>query len=313
VAAAIRSFDAERVARGLGWFSVALGGMEVLAPGVLGRTIGAGRSGLGRSVMRMFGLREIAAGVGILTTPRPAKWMTARVAGDVMDLAALVLALPMPSTRLGRWLLATSSVAGVLVLDAKCAQQLAGQEEPGSGTSRYRRRITIHRSAEDLYRGWRDIANQPRFMQRIESVRAIDDRRSHWTATAPGGMRFEWDSEITDERPGERLAWKSLPGSPIDMSGVVRFERAPGDRGTEVIAEVEYALPGGAVAAQLLQLIGQSPGQQLGADLRRFKQLMETGHVVTAEGASQGVGRPSRGRDVRRGRGVLSMLKGGAR
>lgn len=313
VAVAARAFDPERVARGLGWFSLALGSVEVLAPATLGRVIGTGRSPLGRTVMRVFGLRELAAGVGILTTSRPARWMTARVAGDVADLAALVLALPMPSTRLGRWLLAASSVAAVLALDAKCAQHLGGHAGPGRGTARYRRRITIHRSAEDLYRGWRDSTNLPRFMRRIESVRALDERRSHWTATAPGGSPLEWDSEITDERPGQRLAWKSLPGAPIETSGVVRFERAPADRGTEVIVELEYALPGGDVAAQLLTLIGQSPEQQLGDDLRRFKQLMETGRVVVAEGASRDVGQPRGGRELRRGRGVLALLKGGAR
>jgi uncharacterized membrane protein len=306
-------FDAHRVARGLGWFSIALGSVEVLAPGALGRVIGLRGSALSRTVIRVCGLREIAAGVGILATPRPAGWMTSRVAGDVMDLALLGAALALPSSGLGRLLAAVASVGGVLTLDAESAQNLAGQAGSQSGWGHFRKRVTVNRPADELYRYWRDFSNHPRFMQRVESVRVLDERRSHWVARAPGGLRVEWDSEVTDERPYGRIAWKSLPGSLIKSAGVVRFDVAPGDRGTEVTVELEYAPPGGAVTAQLLKLVGQAPEQQLQEDLRRFKQHMETGQIIVSEGVLPGVGHQAdeAGDHADRRRGVRSMLRGG--
>ena len=76
--------DAEGMARRLGWLSVALGALEVFAPGTLARAVGTGGSRPTRILTRALGVRELASGVGILTTPRPTMWLSSRVAGDVM-------------------------------------------------------------------------------------------------------------------------------------------------------------------------------------------------------------------------------------
>src|SRR3954471_14602345 len=99
------------VARALGWFSIGLGAVELLMPGALGRFLGSERTGL----LRGFGLREIAAGAGILAADRVAPWIWARVAGDALDLAALGLAIARGRRR--NALLATGAVAGVTALD----------------------------------------------------------------------------------------------------------------------------------------------------------------------------------------------------
>lgn len=84
--------DARRVARGLGWFSLGLGALELAAPGKLTGFLGVRQE---RTVVRAYGLREVLAGVGLLTQPtRMATWMWSRVAGDVLDLATLGTAKP---------------------------------------------------------------------------------------------------------------------------------------------------------------------------------------------------------------------------
>jgi hypothetical protein len=107
------------VARALGWFSIGLGAAELLAPGALGRFLGTGRTRL----LRGFGAREIAAGIGILAGERVAPWVWARVAGDALDLAALVLAIAGGERRRNA-LIATGAVAGVTALDVLCAKAL---------------------------------------------------------------------------------------------------------------------------------------------------------------------------------------------
>jgi uncharacterized membrane protein len=289
--------------------------MELLAPGLFTRAIGTRGSVLARAASRVCGVREIAAGIGILTTPRPSGWVTSRVAGDLTDLGLLLAAMAVPGARRGRLLVATAAVAGVTVLDAQCAERLrSGGARPGA--VRARRSITINRSAEDLYRSWRDFPDAPRFMRHVQSVRPTGDGRYHWVAKAPLGSQVEWDAEITDDQPGRLIGWRSVPGSSFENSGRVHFQPAPPGRGTEVRLEIEYTPPGREVTAQLARLIGQAPEQLLAEDLRRFKQLMETGQIVTSEGVLQGVGQPftRRGQGFRsRAAGALSVLTGGGR
>jgi hypothetical protein len=107
------------VARALGWFSIGLGAAELVAPGALGRFLGTERRGL----LRGFGLREIAAGLGILVADRVAPFIWGRVAGDVLDLAALGLAIKRGRRR--NALIATGAVAGVTALDILVGQRLS--------------------------------------------------------------------------------------------------------------------------------------------------------------------------------------------
>jgi uncharacterized membrane protein len=121
-------------------------------------------------------------------------------------------------------------------------------------------------------------------MGHLEGVRVLSDRRSHWRAKAPLGRTVEWDAEVVEDRPDERLAWRSLEGADVDNAGSVAFERAPGGRGTVVRVELAYDPPGGVIGATIARLFGEEPGQQVQEDLRAFKQVMETGEVVRSEG-----------------------------
>ena len=296
---------ARRLAGALGWVGLGLGVAGLLAPRRTARLIGVRGTRSAAATLRVVGLREVASGLGILTRPRPGGWLWGRVAGDVMDLALLVPALRSRRARPTRVALATLGVLGVTLLDVRCARQLA-RTTPRPRPAALRGTITINRPPEELYQRWRDFTNLPRFMRRLESVQGLGERRSHWRARGPAGTAVEWDAEIVDDRPNELIAWRSLPGSQVDHAGVVRFERAPGGRGTQVTVELDYTPPGGMVGATLAKVLGTIPMREVQEDLRRFKQWMETGDIVLSEGVVRGVARPAVG-DARRPARAVAM------
>ncbi len=148
--------------------------------------------------------------------------------------------------------------------------------------------VTINKPADELYRFWHNFENLPNFMKHLKSVKVIDNKRSHWVASAPLGASVEWDADILEDRENEFISWASVEGADVDNSGFVRFKPAPGDRGTEVKVVIEYAPPGGAVTATIAKLFGEEPEQQIGDELRRFKMLMEAGEISTTEGQPRG-------------------------
>jgi uncharacterized membrane protein len=93
----------------------------------------------------------------------------------------------------------------------------------------------------------------------------------------------EWDADVVDDRPNELIAWRSVEGSEVENGGAVRFRPAPGRRGTEVIVHLHFSPPGGAIGAGMARLFGEHPEQQLHEDLRRFKQVIETGEIARSE------------------------------
>ncbi|MBD2234714.1 SRPBCC family protein [Phormidium tenue FACHB-1052] len=148
--------------------------------------------------------------------------------------------------------------------------------------------VTINRPAADLYSFWRNFDNLPQFMRHVKSVQVHDAQHSHWVAHAPLDQSIEWDAVIVDDQPDRLIAWTSTDDAEVNHSGFVRFQPATGDRGTEVKVVMEYELPGGAMAAAIAKLFGEEPEQQIGDDLSRFKQLMETGEIATTEGQPKG-------------------------
>jgi uncharacterized membrane protein len=135
---------------------------------------------------------------------------------------------------------------------------------------------------------WRHLDNLPKFMAHLEEVRPDGNGRSHWRAGGPFGRTIEWDAEITEDVPGHRIAWRSVGSADIHNEGSVQFVPAPGGRGTEVHVKLRYELPGGKLGQAVARYFGEDPRQQLDDDLRRFKQVAETGEVVRSEGAPGG-------------------------
>ena len=147
--------------------------------------------------------------------------------------------------------------------------------------------VTINKSPAEVYGFWRNFENLPQFMKHLESVKSIDNMRSHWTAKAPLGTTVEWTAEITSDRENEGISWKSVENSDIPNSGTVEFLPTV-DRGTEVRVDLTYEPPAGKFAALVAKIFGEEPNQQVAEDLRRLKQLMESGTIMTVEGQPSG-------------------------
>jgi uncharacterized membrane protein len=303
----------DQLANILGWFSLGLGLVQIAAPGDMARFIGVSDNDKNRTVMRAVGMREIMSGVGILTQSRPAGWLWTRVGGDMMDLALLSGALNSDDAQeRDRVMKATAAVVGITLLDLLGAKQLSSPPEAqrylsesrrsegmmakvlGDGTIHVHKTITINRPLEEVYQFWRNFENLPSFMSHLESVQTTGDRRSHWKAKAPAGMTVEWEAEIIEDRPNERITWRAVEGSDVENSGTVRFQPAPGNRGTEIHVELRYNPPGGKIGAAIAKLFGEAPDQQIADDLRKFKQLMETGEVVHSDASIHRLPHPAR-------------------
>ena len=180
---------------------------------------------------------------------------------------------------------AAAKYGGPATPEAQLRRIAGGAPLPGAIT--VEKTVTIYRSPEELYAFWRDFARLPTVLRHVERVEE-NGRRSRWTLTGPARRRITWEAEITEEIPGRSIAWRSLPGSEVQTRGAMKFYPAPGGRGTAVKALLSYAAPGGRWLAKVARAFGESPEQQIKDDLRRFKQLMETGEIATTDGQPHG-------------------------
>ncbi|HEY0456577.1 MAG TPA: SRPBCC family protein [Verrucomicrobiae bacterium] len=172
---------------------------------------------------------------------------------------------------------------------------LRNKRQIGGGKNVKKMKVTkactiLHRSPEELYRFWRRLENLPQFSQHIVSVTPRSDTVSHWVVKAPGSKNVEWDAEVFNEHPNELIAWRSLDDSGVENAGTIRFEPAPGGRGTEVKVTLEYVPHVGKLGAFLAKLTGEEPEIQVEDDLGRFKALMEAGEIPTIDNQPVGKG-----------------------
>jgi uncharacterized membrane protein len=272
----------ERLASLLGWASLGLGVPMLAAPRRFVRAIGIDDDTAGRNWTLLVGVRELAAAAGLLVLdrPRPAGWAWARVAGDVKDLA--LLASAWGKRRDGARLAASmGAVAGIGALDLYAAMRMSRDAPAGEDRRSTTAAVTVRRPRDEVYAYWHRFENLPTFMDHVASVEVLGDGRSHWRLTGPAGRTLEWEAELVRDVPAELIAWRSLPGARVTTSGTVRFDDAPGGRGTEVRLVLDYAAPGGALLERLAKI-------ELANDLRRFKQVIETGEVVRSDGSPEG-------------------------
>jgi uncharacterized membrane protein len=145
----------------------------------------------------------------------------------------------------------------------------------------------IQQPRQRIFDFWRNFENLPQFMQHLEKVQTFDDGRSRWCAKAPAGTTIEWDAELINEKPGELIAWRSLTGSEVQNAGSVRFIDR-GRRGTEVRVTMEFVPPAGKLGELMARITGEHPQHQVRSDLRRLRQLLETGEIPTTLGQPSG-------------------------
>ncbi|MGV9255181.1 SRPBCC family protein [Streptomyces sp. NPDC003697] len=272
--------------RGLGVFSAVVGVPQVATPGRFVRELGLADTPRSRLTTVLVGVRELTAAAGLLGRPHPA-WLWGRVGGDVMDLVLLVRALRNhhgPSVGRTAAATAVSTVVAATDVYAALTRTRGSVLVEATGTT------TVSTSPDEAYQLWHRVDRLPEFMSHLDEVRVTAPglRTSHWTASGPFGRRIEWDAETTQDVPAQLIAWHSCPGSDIENSGEVRFVPAPGGRGTEVHVTLRYEIPAGPVGKAAARWLGQEPHQHLDDDLRRFKQVAETGEVIRSEGAPGG-------------------------
>lgn len=293
----------DKLTRMLGWASVGLGTPLLTAAGRSARAIGIEDGPRQRAAVAGVGARELIAAAGLLGQRGP-MWLWARVAGDLMDLALLGSALRgrtltprVLKTAMrrrdregpGRTVAATAAVAAITGVDLYAAVTRSRRSARSETAANLTATVTVTRPRQEVYVRWRQLEELPAFMAHLDSVTTTGPRTSHWRASAPFGKTVEWDAQITSDVPGERLGWQSLDGSAVRNEGEVRFTPAPGGgQDTEVHVTLRYSVPAGKLGAAVARYFGEDPHQQLDDDLRRFKQVLETGEVVRSEGAPWG-------------------------
>ena len=129
--------------------------------------------------------------------------------------------------------------------------------------------ITVNVPLRTAYSQWTQFREFPRFMEGVEEVRQLGDRRLHWRATI-AGKEEEWDAEITHQEPDRQVAWRSISGAP--NGGTVSFRPAGAD-GTEVMLRLEYE------PQDWVESVGDALGfvsRRVEGDLERFKEFIES-------------------------------------
>lgn len=159
---------------------------------------------------------------------------------------------------------------------AKDKSRNVSSEQPLVG-----RTVTINRPRQELYERWRDFTRFPEFMDNVREVVTLEEKRSRWTIEAPMGATVQVITRIVEDVPGETIAWVSEPDSQIETDGRVEFADAPPGRGTYVRLLIRYKPPAGGLGRAIAKVMQREPNVQARRDLRRFKQLMETGEIAT--------------------------------
>lgn len=251
-----------RIAEGLGWFSLGLGAAQLLAPGALNRLAGIRDDAAAKRAQRFVGVREVGAFAAIISDrPRPVLPLWSRVGGDLIDLALLARAWEHKRESAPRLALTIAGIAGVTGLDIYAATRHTEAERrrepeaegegktPGGGPVQVKAAVTIRKPREEVEPAWR-------------------------TFEADGGLSG-WRSDAAAAGEGDGAAH-------------LRFVEAPADQGTEVHAELSYEPTAGKVGELLAKALGDDPAQKVKDDLRRFKQVVETGQVVRSEAKPDG-------------------------
>ncbi|HWO41351.1 MAG TPA: SRPBCC family protein [Candidatus Eisenbacteria bacterium] len=151
-----------------------------------------------------------------------------------------------------------------------------------TGVGAGRRAIDIHKTVnvaapvEEVFSFWTNYENFPRFMSNVREVRDIGNNRSHWVVAGPAGVPVEWDAELTSYTPNAVVAWKTVPGSPIQHAGIVRFQPNP-DGSTRLDIRMTYNPVAGGLGHLVATLFGADPKSEMDADLMRMKSMIETG------------------------------------
>jgi uncharacterized membrane protein len=160
----------------------------------------------------------------------------------------------------------------------------------GSGPVRVSEVVRINRPSYEIYVFCRNFENLPRIMGHLESVTETGEGRSRWKAKSPAGQSVEWDVVMERDVPNEFVSWRSSDQAQISSRGSIRLTHSPVGYGTDAHIQLKYEPRAGYIDKFTSMLFGEEPEKQLRADLRRLKQILETGEVPTTKGQPIGEG-----------------------
>ncbi len=136
--------------------------------------------------------------------------------------------------------------------------------------------FTVNKPRQEVYEFWRKLDNLPLFMNHLESVEILDDKRSHWVLKLPTNLTtVSWDAEIVKDEPGEMIGWSSLPDSAIDNAGKVRFKDGSEPGTTLVDVVISYQPPAGGLGTGISHILNPVFKNMVETDVRNFKQYMD--------------------------------------
>lgn len=249
------------LAPALGWFSVALGVTQVALPGPLSRAIGTDGNTM---LMRGLGLRELGAGVAVLSRRKPAAGLWARVAGDVIDMTLLAMAMRSERNNRSRLGIALGSVCAIAAADVLAAFSPTTQPEP----ERVRK--------PDFTKSVSMLIDRDALFSLMSDPRTL--------GLAPG-FEEAHSALLQSERPS-LVVWRIDGARRFSGTLHMRLLEQPDDRGTALRVDA-YAdrswISGGKLARKL---IGEFPGDEFATGLHRLKNIAEVGYVVSADGPS---------------------------
>ena len=132
----------------------------------------------------------------------------------------------------------------------------------------------VEAPVEQVYAYWRDFSNFPAFMPDVQEVTITGPTTSHWKVSGPLGKSVEWDAEIVEDIPNQRIAWRSVGDSQVDNAGAVRFD----DRGgrTNIEVSLTYDPPGGKAGELVAELV-KDPDKQVQRAVENFRLVVEGG------------------------------------
>jgi len=134
----------------------------------------------------------------------------------------------------------------------------------------------IDKPRHQVYQFWRKLDNLPLFMNHLESVEVLDNKRSHWILKLPINVaKVSWEAEIVKDETDTMIGWSSLPGSIIDNAGKVRFRDAENGKGTLVDIVISYQPPAGGIGASIAHILNPVFKNIVDNDVRNFKQYMD--------------------------------------
>lgn len=148
----------------------------------------------------------------------------------------------------------------------------------GAEPFEFSKAITIKRNKDEVYDYWRDLENLPNILKHVERVEKISEDRYLWTANFYG-QRFDWEAEITEDTPGERISWQTTGDSDVENYGTVLFTDSAKDRGTDLIITLGYKPANSELGRKVAKIFNPVFKEKVKHDLRSFKRFMETSEM----------------------------------